>query len=92
MATEDATQASVTLPPGTFSQHVADNVDHNLGTLDGKNTFHGMGIIQVSTNESGLIRKEKPIKRLALQRVASISANKGIPIEQYIKGNYAVLS
>ena len=92
MASEDATQASVTLPPGTFSQHVADNVDHNLCTLDGKNTFHGMGVIQVSTNENGLIREEKPIKCLGLQRVASVTANKGIPIEQYIKGNYNVLS
>ncbi|XP_021362244.1 uncharacterized protein LOC110456045 [Mizuhopecten yessoensis] len=26
-------------------QYVADNVDHNTRTLDGKNTFHGMGII-----------------------------------------------
>ena len=24
---------------------VGDNVDHNICTLDGKNTFHGMGII-----------------------------------------------
>ena len=26
-------------------QFVADNVDHNSRTLDGTNTFHGMGII-----------------------------------------------
>lgn len=26
---------------------MADNVDHNLRTLDGKNTFHGMGIISI---------------------------------------------
>ncbi|KAG1712248.1 Cardioacceleratory peptide receptor [Nymphon striatum] len=51
-----------------------------------------MGVIQVSTNENGLIREEKPIKRLGLQRVVSVTANKGIPIEQYIKGNYNVLS
>ena len=25
-----------------FVQHVADNVDHNLRTLDGYNTFHGI--------------------------------------------------
>lgn len=28
-------------------KYVADNVDHNLRTLDGKNTFHGMGIISI---------------------------------------------
>ena len=54
MASEDATQGSIFLPPRTFSQHVADNVDHNLCTLDGKNTFHGMVIIQIATNENGL--------------------------------------
>lgn len=28
-------------------KYVCDNVDHNLRTLDGKNTFHGMGIISI---------------------------------------------
>ena len=32
-----------------FIQYVADNVDHNLRTLDGKGTFHGMGIIATIT-------------------------------------------
>ena len=35
--------------PGTFTQWVADNVDHNVATLDGLGTFHGMGMIAVST-------------------------------------------
>jgi hypothetical protein len=30
---------------GEFIQFVADNVDHNICTIDGHNTFHGMGII-----------------------------------------------
>ena len=30
-------------------QFMADNVDHNLGTVDGYNTFHGMGIIATIT-------------------------------------------
>ena len=32
-----------------FLQFVADNVDHNISTLDGHNTFHGMGIIATVT-------------------------------------------
>ena len=28
-----------------FVQYAADNVDHNIRTLDGDNTFHGMGMI-----------------------------------------------
>ena len=34
----------------SFLQFVADNVDHNSDTIDGLNTFHGMGIIACATN------------------------------------------
>ena len=85
MVTEDATQNELSFQPGTFSQHVADNVDHNLCTLDGKNTFHGMGIIQVSSSNDTVSREEKSIKRFGLKRVSSVTENKGIPIEQYIE-------
>lgn len=30
---------------GHFMQYAADNVDHNIRTLDGSGTFHGMGIV-----------------------------------------------
>lgn len=33
-------------------QHVADNADHNLCTLDGKGTFHGMAIIAAITPQA----------------------------------------
>ena len=32
-----------------FMQYVADNVDHNIHSLDGRRSFHGMGIIAAST-------------------------------------------
>ena len=35
--------------PDSFIQYVADNVDHNVRTLDGLGTFHGMGIIATVT-------------------------------------------
>ena len=35
--------------PGSVTRWVADNVDHNICTLNSKNTFHGMGVITVST-------------------------------------------
>lgn len=34
---------------GSCVQFIADNVDHNLCTLDGMGTFHGMGIIAAVT-------------------------------------------
>lgn len=47
-----AAQQGLDLPSATKNrtiQFVADNVDHNLVTMDGHNTFHGMGIIAVTT-------------------------------------------
>ncbi|KAK3766005.1 hypothetical protein RRG08_002248 [Elysia crispata] len=44
-----------------FIQFVADNVDHNLRTLDDLGTFHGMGIIGAATpikKLSDLIRRD----------------------------------
>ena len=35
-------------PPGKFVQYVADNVDHDIRTTDGCDTFHGMGSMDVS--------------------------------------------
>ena len=32
-----------------FARYVADNVDHNVRTLDGNDTFHGMGLIATVT-------------------------------------------
>ena len=32
-----------------FIQYAADNVDHNICTLDGNHTFHGMGMIAAAT-------------------------------------------
>lgn len=44
-----------------FVQFVADNVDHNVRSIDGFNTFHGMGIIASCT--PGTV-KAKPVPRI----------------------------
>ena len=43
-----------------FVQYVADNVDHNICTLDGHDTFHGMGMTAVITPGT---RSNRPIPR-----------------------------
>jgi hypothetical protein len=61
---------ALTLTTNSITHFVADNVDHNIRTLDGLNTFHGMGIISTTTSIDGtfghvhhLIRRlPKPIK------------------------------
>jgi len=35
--------------PSHFTQWSGDNMDHNLCTLDGQNTVHGMDIVSMST-------------------------------------------
>ena len=58
----------------------------------GWRSFKSQLIITVSTNNNGFLHEEKAIKRTDLQRVASVSKNKGITIEQYIKGNHLVMT
>ena len=42
----------------SFTQFIADSVDHNIATLDGKGSFHDMGII-ASTVSSRIISLKK---------------------------------
>ena len=48
---------------GKFIQYVGDNVDHNIRTIDGFGTFHGMGIISTSTPAKLF---HKPIPRVSV--------------------------
>ena len=50
------------LQEDSFLHYSADNVDHNIGTLDGLNTFHGMGII-VSVTPRNTASKPIPITK-----------------------------
>ncbi|XP_057294633.1 uncharacterized protein LOC130623163 [Hydractinia symbiolongicarpus] len=48
---------------------VADNVDHNIQTLIGKGTFHGMGITSISSSKP----KDETIKRLKHNETKDLS-------------------
>jgi len=54
-----------------FVQYVADNVDHNIKTLDGNNTFHGMGMIAAVTPGT---KASSPISRVKVNsdEIASV--------------------
>ena len=73
-------------PTGTFTQWVADNIDHNVATLDGEGTFHGMGIIAVSTSEdmTPLVNKSRVISRQQRLKVNELVKHKGVTITQYL--------
>ena len=60
----------------SFIKFSADNVDHNLCTLDGKDTFHGMGMIAAISKGTFLIkpilRKDVPNKDLISEGTVNI--------------------
>ena len=77
------TEALTTLPNNSFVQWSADNVNHNLATLDGKGTFHGMGII-TSVTPFGSIEQLKDVKRLKKRcLVSEVTKHKGVDIIEH---------
>ena len=69
--------------PHSVTQWVADNVDHNVCTLDGNDTFHGMEIIAVTTHfgQQPVSIESPPVQRQKKMKVQTLVANKGIPIK-----------
>lgn len=65
----------------SFVQYVADNADHNLCTLDGKSTFHGMGIIATITPCSTKANYIVPRKKVNFTSYVFINQN-----NQFFKG------
>ena len=69
-------------------KEIGDNVDHNIATLNGQGTFHGMGIISM-TVPCSLSRlppghySEQSVKCLPRQKVCSITRKEGIPIHYF---------
>ena len=62
-----------TLSCGQFIQYTADDIDHNLRTIDGKNTFHGMGIISCITPEHKEIRTIARRTNVSLAEIVDLS-------------------
>ena len=61
--------------PARFTQWVADNVDHNIATLDGQGTFHGMGIIAVKAKTGNSV---PDVAHHKIQRVARMRAKESV--------------
>ena len=72
-------------PFDTFIQWAADNVDHNVATLDGQGTFHGMGILAISTakDHAPLKVQSQIISRRHYTKVNVLVRDKGVPIVKY---------
>jgi len=67
-------------------QFVADNVDHNMRTLDGYNTFHRMGIISAFLHDCNFAAVNPKLPRLTSRMTAiNLCSGHGIPIHVYSK-------
>ena len=68
--------------PRTFTQWVADNVDHNVASLDGNGSLHGMEIIGISTPTDNvpLCAKSWKISRQQRIKVDEVVREKGVSI------------
>ena len=67
---------------GTFSQWSADNVDHNVCTIDGKSTLHDMGIV-VSTTPERHAQGLTPISIQKRRTAKEVVKGEEIPIIEY---------
>jgi len=86
----------------TFTQWAADNVDHNVATLSGQDTFHGMGVISMSVqcgDSSAVCASvpvgsfgDVPVKRLPRAPALSVVHGKGIHVHFYKPPNIRPLS
>ena len=70
---------------GSFSQWLADNVDHNVKTIDGKGSLRGMGMIVSTTGGNiGQMNVALPqIPRQIRMLAREVVKNKGIPLLEY---------
>ena len=77
----------------TFTQWAADNVDHNLRTLDGTGTFHGMGIIAISSSTTKMSPSvPKIISRSSIMKSSKeMIQGKGMPVSWYEYGQSSAM-
>jgi hypothetical protein len=79
-AVSQSTQVPNISSTTNFLQYAADNVDHNIRTIDGHNTFHGMGMIATITPGTSNIRS---IPRV-LVSAEDIVAVGNVPLKHFL--------
>ena len=79
---EDVSDFINTNLSGTLSHRFANNVDHNVCTIDGKGMLHGMGLI-VSTTPGSSLSSLTPIPRQKMKYTDQVTAGRGIPVTYY---------
>lgn len=77
----------------SFLQFVSDNTDHDMATLDGKHTHHGLGSIAIANGDFTTETFERQrIPREKREAWKNIKFNDGIKIVQYTAPNISSLT
>ena len=66
-----------------FTQYAADNVDHNVCSLDGSGTLHAMGIISITNSTdsaASLDTTESSVARLKVIKSADVAKGSRVPL------------
>ena len=67
--------------PACFMQYAADNVDHDVCTLDGTGTLHAMGIISISHRDANTPNTDTcVVLRLKVMQSSAVAKVKHIPV------------
>ena len=77
--------ASLACLENQIEQHVGDNIDHDLITIDGKSGFHAMGMIKITTpaNLNHIaIDENRKLQRKTISKTAILSNMEGC--EQFV--------
>lgn len=84
----------VIYPEGTtFLQFVADNTDHDMATLDGKKTHHGLGSMAIANGgQISTTCSTHKIPRNKKENWGGIKSCEGIQIRQYFGADVPALA
>ena len=84
MSNDEPESDHETRPSIPFTQFVADNFDHNVRTLDGLGTFHGMGVIAATVITGGSFGPAGgQIRRCSETSVSAAMQDKSVPLLQF---------
>ena len=90
---QDKTNEIICPNGASFLQFVSDNTDHNLATLDGQNTHHGLGTVAIANGKfSNCSIQRQKIPRDNVEKWLDIKSNNGIKIVHYYTPNIPVLT
>ena len=89
----DKTDEIICPDGASFLQFVSDNTDHDLATLDGQNTHHGLGTITIASGKfSNCSIQRQKIPQDKVEKWLDIKSNNGIKIVQYYTPNIPTLT